>query len=202
LRNSRGERCARDPSHHGRLRLRLDKPGSEHGAGKTATKAKPPRFATGRPEHAEIVGADAANDQTILSTAPISMAPTSSRRGVMIRRSARSPNASRALPLRALPLVAEHRLYQADWLMRFYGFDVGEIVATAEGMLPLDIDPKLAWALLPHADRLRSTSPRHAARDLCALPGFGTKAVDRIIATRRTNLHPRSRPGAAAYSRE
>ena len=45
--------------------------------------------------------------------------------------------------------MREHRLYQSDWLMRFYGFTPAEVVAAAgdDGMLPLDIDPKLAWAL-------------------------------------------------------
>ena len=45
--------------------------------------------------------------------------------------------------------MREHRLYQADWLMRFYGFAPKEVAAATDeqGMLPLDIDPKLAWAL-------------------------------------------------------
>jgi predicted DNA-binding helix-hairpin-helix protein len=92
---------------------------------------------------------------------------------------------SRALPLRAPPLVREHRLYQADWLMRFYGFAAGEIVDEAEGMLSLDIDPKLAWALR-HRDRFPLDVNRASREDLLRVPGFGTKAVDRIIATRRT----------------
>ena len=54
------------------------------------------------------------------------------------------------LPLQRPPLMREHRLYQSDWLMRFYDFTPTEVVAAADdatGMLPLDIDPKLAWAL-------------------------------------------------------
>jgi predicted DNA-binding helix-hairpin-helix protein len=88
------------------------------------------------------------------------------------------------LPLRAPPLVREHRLYQADWLMRFYGFDVGEIVDETKGMLALDIDPKLAWALR-HRDRFPLDVNRASREDLLRVPGFGTRAVDRIIATRR-----------------
>jgi predicted DNA-binding helix-hairpin-helix protein len=94
------------------------------------------------------------------------------------------PDASRALPLVSPPLIREHRLYQADWLMRFYGFDVGEIVDEAAGMLSLDIDPKLAWALR-HRDRFPLDVNRASREDLLRVPGFGTKAVDRIIATRR-----------------
>jgi predicted DNA-binding helix-hairpin-helix protein len=81
-------------------------------------------------------------------------------------------------------LVREHRLYQADWLMRFYGFDAGEIVDQAEGMLSLDIDPKLAWALR-HRDRFPLDVRTASREDLLRVPGFGIRAVDRIIATRR-----------------
>ena len=93
------------------------------------------------------------------------------------------PDSSRALPLSAPPLIREHRLYQADWLMRFYGFDVDEIVEGA-GWLPLDIDPKLAWALR-HRDRFPLDVASASREELLRVPGFGTKAVDRIIATRR-----------------
>jgi predicted DNA-binding helix-hairpin-helix protein len=90
------------------------------------------------------------------------------------------------LPLRRPPLMREHRLYQSDWLMRFYGFKPAEVVqATDEtGMLPLDIDPKLAWAL-----KFREHFPvdiNRAPREmLLRIPGLGVKAVDRILASRR-----------------
>ena len=72
--------------------------------------------------------------------------------------------------------MREHRLYQADWLMRFYGFAQPEILAgTADGMLDLDIDPKLAWAL-----RNRGVFPvdvNRADREaLLRVPGLGVKA--------------------------
>lgn len=68
--------------------------------------------------------------------------------------------------------------------MRFYGFDVGEIVDDS-AMLPLDIDPKLAWALR-HRDRFPLDVNRASREELLRVPGFGTKAVERIIAARRT----------------
>jgi predicted DNA-binding helix-hairpin-helix protein len=80
--------------------------------------------------------------------------------------------------------VREHRLYQADWLMRFYGFDAEEIVDQSEGMLPLDIDPKLAWALR-HRDRFPLDVNTASREELLRVPGFGTRTVERIIATRR-----------------
>jgi predicted DNA-binding helix-hairpin-helix protein len=88
--------------------------------------------------------------------------------------------------LQAPPLVREHRLYQADWLMRFYGFDAHEIVEEAEGMLALDIDPKLAWALR-HRDRFPLDVNRASRGELLRVPGFGTRTVERILATRRAS---------------
>jgi len=81
--------------------------------------------------------------------------------------------------------MREHRLYQSDWLMRFYGFAPSEVQdATVDGMLPLDIDPKLAWAL-----KFRESFPvdvNRAPREaLWRVPGLGTKAVSAILAARR-----------------
>ena len=82
--------------------------------------------------------------------------------------------------------MREHRLYQSDWLMRFYGFKPAEVVSAADedGMLPLDIDPKLAWAL-----KFRESFPvdvnRAPKEQLLRVPGLGTKAVDRILSSRR-----------------
>src|SRR3569623_2119625 len=63
------------------------------------------------------------------------------------------PDACASVPGAAPPLRRENRLYLADWLLRFYGFSVGEILAGGEGgMLDLSLDPKLAWAL-KHRER-------------------------------------------------
>jgi len=147
-------------------------------------KAKPPRFAPAGQSTQMIVGADGARDDDILASA------TSLYSGYRLRRvyySAYSPipDASSDLPPVRPPLMREHRLYQADWLLRFYGFDRAEIMAGAnEGMLDLSIDPKLAWAL-----QRRESFPvdiNRAPREmLLRVPGLGTKAVDRIIAARR-----------------
>jgi putative DNA modification/repair radical SAM protein len=164
----------------GRLRLRLDE---AQEAGKSATKAKPPRFAPAGQSTQMIVGADTADDKTILNTSANLYGAYRLKR-VYYSAFSPIPDASRALPLLAPPLVREHRLYQADWLMRFYGFDAGEIVEDAAGMLPLDIDPKLAWALR-HRDRFPLDVNRASREELLRVPGFGAKAVDRIIETRR-----------------
>ncbi|WP_050626233.1 putative DNA modification/repair radical SAM protein [Bradyrhizobium viridifuturi] len=163
----------------GRLRLKLDE-----AAEKPATKTRPARFAPAGQSTQMIVGADSASDRTILKTSANLYGAYRLKR-VYYSAFSPIPDASRALPLIAPPLVREHRLYQADWLMRFYGFDVGEIVDGHEsGMLPLDIDPKLAWALR-HRERFPLDVASASREELLRVPGFGRKAVDRIIATRR-----------------
>jgi putative DNA modification/repair radical SAM protein len=165
----------------GRLRLSLDE--AQEGRKATAKGNTAPRFAPAGQSTQMIIGADAANDQTILTTSANLYGSYKLKR-VYYSAFSPIPDASRALPLLAPPLVREHRLYQADWLMRFYGFDSSEIVDAAEGMLSLEIDPKLAWALR-HRDRFPLDISSASREDLLRVPGFGTKAVDRIIATRR-----------------
>jgi predicted DNA-binding helix-hairpin-helix protein len=82
--------------------------------------------------------------------------------------------------------MREHRLYQSDWLMRFYEYQPGEVAEAADptGMLPLDIDPKLAWAL-KFRERFPVDVNRAPREALLRVPGLGLKAVDAILATRR-----------------
>jgi predicted DNA-binding helix-hairpin-helix protein len=81
--------------------------------------------------------------------------------------------------------VREHRLYQADWLMRHYGFEAREITAPASGgMLSLDVDPKMAWAQA-HPERFPVDLNRAPREMLLRVPGLGVKAVDRLVAARR-----------------
>jgi putative DNA modification/repair radical SAM protein len=168
----------------GRLRLKLDEATEAQKKAQLskASKTKPPRFAPAGQSTQMIVGADASNDQTILATSANLYGAYRLKR-VYYSAFSPIPDSSRALPLSAPPLMREHRLYQADWLMRFYGFDVEEIVEGA-GWLPLDIDPKLAWALR-HRDRFPLDVATASREELLRVPGFGTKTVDRIIATRR-----------------
>lgn len=150
---------------------------------RTHTGRKPPKFAPAGQSTQMIVGADGATDATILQS---STRLYSSYKLKRVYYSAFSPipDASRVLPLVKPPLIREHRLYQADWLMRFYGFDVGEITANRnDGNLDLDIDPKLAWALANRHDF--PVDVNRAPREvLLRVPGFGTKTVGRILATR------------------
>jgi len=151
---------------------------------KSYTGRRAPRFAPAGQSTQMIVGADGANDVTILNTA------TRLYTGYKLRRvyySAFSPipDASSALPLIKPPLLREHRLYQADWLLRFYGFSAEEIASgTTEGHLDLDVDPKLAWAL-QHRGQFPLDVNRASREMLLRVPGFGVRTVDRIISSRR-----------------
>lgn len=143
-----------------------------------------PRFAPAGQSTQMIVGADAADDRTILATSAQLYGSYRLRR-VYYSAFSPIPDAARALPLAAPPVLREHRLYQADWLMRFYGFGHEEIVPQVEGgMLALHMAPKLAWAVA-HRERFPvdlNTAPRAA---LLRVPGLGVRTVDRLLATRR-----------------
>ena len=157
------------------LRLRIDEARGEQ---------RPARFAPAGQSTQMIVGADGASDATILDTSAALYVSYRLRR---IYYSAFSPipEASAALPAKAPPLQREHRLYQADWLMRFYGFAAEEILAgAADGMLDLAIDPKLAWALR-HRERFPVDVNRAARELLLRVPGLGKRSVERILAARR-----------------
>lgn len=165
----------------GRLRLKLDE--AKEGAKPTPRGRTAPRFAPGGQSTQMIVGADSANDATIIKTSANLYGSYNLKR-VYYSAFSPIPDASRALPLRAPPLMREHRLYQADWLMRFYGFDADEIVDGKGGMLPLDMDPKLAWALR-NRERFPLDVNRASREELLRVPGFGARTVQRIIETRR-----------------
>jgi putative DNA modification/repair radical SAM protein len=144
-----------------------------------------PRFAPAGQSTQMIVGADAASDGEIVARAS-QLYDRFQLRRVYYSAFSPIPDASAVLPLKRPPLMREHRLYQSDWLMRFYGFKPAEVAAAAgsDGMLPLDVDPKLAWAL-----KFRDSFPvdvNRAPREaLLRVPGLGTKAVSRILQSRR-----------------
>jgi predicted DNA-binding helix-hairpin-helix protein len=161
-----------------RVRTQIDATRTERHA-----RVKPPIFAPAGQSTQMIIGADESDDRAIIET---SANLYSAYRLKRVYYSAFSPipDADAALPLKAPPLVREHRLYQADWLMRFYGFDSKEIVRADDGMLDLDIDPKLAWALR-NRDKFPVDVNRADREVLLRVPGFGVKTVQRIIAARR-----------------
>ncbi|MCA0393543.1 MAG: putative DNA modification/repair radical SAM protein [Proteobacteria bacterium] len=154
-------------------------------AATTPVRAKPPRFAPAGQSTQMIVGADDASDGTILRTSHALYEGFRMRR-VYYSAFSPIPDASAQLPPRAPPLQREHRLYQADWLLRFYAFDVDEIVEAGrgDGMLELDIDPKLAWALR-HPQHFPVDLNRAPRERLLRVPGLGARNVQKLIASRR-----------------
>ncbi|MBL0923562.1 MAG: putative DNA modification/repair radical SAM protein [Sphingomonadaceae bacterium] len=144
-----------------------------------------PTFAPAGQSTQMIVGADGANDSAIVMRAN-GLYDRFKLRRVYYSAFSPIPDASAVLPLSRPPLMREHRLYQSDWLMRFYGFAPQEVVdaADGDGMLPLDIDPKLAWAL-KHRGQFPVDVNRAPKAMLLRVPGLGTKAVDAIVRTRR-----------------
>ena len=83
-----------------------------------------------------------------------------------------------------VPMVRENRLYQADWLLRFYGFDVREIVDVENPLLDLDIDPKLSWALRNlHLFPIDINKADEAI--IKRVPGIGVGSAKKIISARK-----------------
>jgi putative DNA modification/repair radical SAM protein len=145
-----------------------------------------PKFAPAGQSTQMIVGADAATDRDIVQRAS-SLYGRFNLRRVYYSAFSPIPDASAVLPLQRPPLMREHRLYQSDWLMRFYDYaphEVADAADPATGMMPLDIDPKLAWAL-KHRHRFPVDVNRAPREALLRVPGLGVKAVDRIVAARR-----------------
>lgn len=131
-----------------------------------------------------IVGADGASDATILGSSARLYSSYGLKR-VYYSAFSPIPDSSRNLPLIKPPLMREHRLYQADWLYRFYGFSVEEIASIGQdGMLDLELDPKLAWALA-NRDRFPVDVNKADRETLLRVPGFGTKTVNGLLSARR-----------------
>ncbi len=143
---------------------------------------KPPPFATGQSTQM-IVGADDSTDAHILQRADTLYTGYKLRR-VYYSGFSPIPEPSSLLPIKPPPLVREHRLYQADWLLRFYGFQVGEIADDQSPNLDLALDPKLSWALR-HRERFPVDVNRASREELLRIPGLGVRNVERILAARR-----------------
>lgn len=161
----------------GRIRVKL-----EDAAERKRTGDHKLRHATGQSTQV-IVGADASTDADFLARSD------ELYRAYRLKRvyySAFSPisEPSSILPAMKPPLMREHRLYQADWLMRNYGFRTSEILTPEQPDLDLRIDPKLAWAL-----RNRHEFPLDLQRvpreQMLRVPGLGIKNVDRLVVIRR-----------------
>lgn len=143
-----------------------------------------PRFVPAGQSTQMIVGATADTDRAILTlSSALYRRPTMKR----VYYSGFIPvnTYDNRLPaLSAPPLIRENRLYQADWLLRFYQFSVDEIVDASNPLLDLDIDPKLSWALR-HPEMFPVDVNREDYEMLLRIPGIGVKSAKMIILSRR-----------------
>jgi putative DNA modification/repair radical SAM protein len=160
------------------VRLKLEEAKPERGG-----RAKPPRFAPAGQSTQIIVGADATTDREIVMRGANLYSSYGLRR-VYYSAFSPIPSPAAALPLKPAPLMREHRLYQADWLLRYYGFAAEEIFEGGPAMLDLAEDPKRGWALR-HADLFPLDINRAPREMLLRVPGLGVRVVDKIIAARR-----------------
>ncbi|CAK7063490.1 MAG: hypothetical protein DELT_01532 [Desulfovibrio sp.] len=143
-----------------------------------------PRFAPAGQSTQLIVGASSERDQDILRLASLLYQGPKLKRVYYSGFIPVNAYDARLPALAQPPLVRENRLYQADWLMRFYHFSAEEILDDATPNLDLEIDPKLAWALR-HPEffplDLNTAEYEHILR----VPGIGVKSAMRIVAARR-----------------
>ncbi|HEX8322272.1 MAG TPA: putative DNA modification/repair radical SAM protein [Tepidisphaeraceae bacterium] len=145
--------------------------------------AKAPRFAPAGQSTQLIVGASPSSDTSILASAT-HLYRTHKLKRVYYSAFSPIPDGDARLPVIAAPLMREHRLYQADWLIRFYGFQASELTTIDQPNLDLKIDPKLTWAL-----RFRNLFPvdinKASLNKLLRVPGIGKRNAERIIQARR-----------------
>ena len=145
-----------------------------------------PKFAPAGQSTQMIIGASAERDHQILKLASALYRRPSLKRVYYSGYVPVNTGDSRLPAAREVPLVRENRLYQADWLMRFYQFSAHEIANLQHPDLDLDIDPKLAWAI-----RNPEFFPVDINRDdyvrILRVPGIGIKSAKLIVMARRHN---------------
>jgi putative DNA modification/repair radical SAM protein len=145
---------------------------------------KAPMFAPAGQSTQVIIGATPENDQQILHTANYFYKTFNLKRVyysgyVPVLEDKRLPGLNTAVPM-----VRENRLYQADWLMRFYGFKVNEIVNTDQPLLDLDIDPKLGWAIR-NMQAFPIDINRADLQMILRVPGIGLLSAQKIVSARK-----------------
>jgi putative DNA modification/repair radical SAM protein len=160
--------------HHKKLEIQQDK---KNGIKHT------PLYTPGGQSTQMIIGATPTNDQQILETASVLYQKYELRR-VYYSAFSPIPHADARLPIIKPPLMREHRLYQADWLLRFYEYKVDEIVSATHPNLDIDVDPKTSWALRNPA-YFPIDINKASKQQLLRVPGIGVQSVQKILRIRR-----------------
>lgn len=143
-----------------------------------------PRFVPAGQSTQLIIGATPDNDRQILTLASALYRRPSFKRVYYSGYIPVNNGDSRLPTLAAPPLVRENRLYQADWLMRFYQFKASEIVDESHPDLDLDLDPKMGWALR-HPEFFPVDVNSAPYEMILRVPGIGVKSAKLIVASRR-----------------
>ena len=143
-----------------------------------------PRFVPAGQSTQLIIGATPDNDRQILTLASALYRRPSFKRVYYSGYIPVNNGDSRLPTLAAPPLVRENRLYQADWLMRFYQFKASEIVDESHPDLDLDLDPKMGWALR-HPEFFPVDVNTAPYEMILRVPGIGVKSAKLIVASRR-----------------
>ncbi|MCL2702349.1 MAG: putative DNA modification/repair radical SAM protein [Defluviitaleaceae bacterium] len=130
-----------------------------------------------------VVGASSDNDRKIVELAE-GLYNTYSLKRVFYSAYVPVPTKNKMLPTSRAPLLREHRLYQADFLLRFYGFNSGEIFENSDGSLNMNMDPKCSWAM-NNLDKFPVEINKADKMTLLRVPGIGTISADRIAAAQR-----------------
>lgn len=141
-----------------------------------------PRFAPAGQTTQMIVGATESSDSLILQSSE-SLYKKYSLRRVYYSAYSPIPNADVLLPQEQPQLVRENRLYQADWLLRFYKFEAKELLDSSSSNLALDMDPKTAWAL-NNRDFFPIDVNLASREQLLRIPGLGVRTVERLLQMR------------------
>ncbi len=144
---------------------------------------KAPTFAPAGQSTQMIVGATPTPDKEILNTS-VALYTGYKLRRVYYSAFSPIPHADARLPGKSPPLIREHRLYQADWMLRFYGFSVEDMFEDTDNQLDLDVDPKTAWAIR-HPDYFPIDVNRASKEQLLRIPGIGVQSVLKILSIRR-----------------
>ena len=145
-----------------------------------------PRFVPAGQSTQMIVGATQDTDRDILTMSSALYGQPSMRRVYYSGYVSVNTYDPRLPNLKQPPLVRENRLYQADWLLRFYHFKVEEIVDECHANLDLEVDPKLGWALR-HPEAFPIDINTADYEQLLRVPGLGTKSAWLIVNSRRFN---------------
>ena len=145
-----------------------------------------PRFVPAGQSTQMIVGATQESDRDILTMSAQMYQQPTMRRVYYSGYVSVNTYDPRLPVLKQPPLVRENRLYQADWLMRFYHFDVDEIVDDAHAHLDLEVDPKLGWALR-HPEFFPVDINKDDYERILRVPGIGVRSAVLIVNSRRFN---------------